>query len=140
MNMSSQLLSLGFFVSLLVTAPALARDCHKEHEKCTIVGSYIGAAKKDDTNQLVQAQFHEDGTATFSTISNNAPKTFVGAWKCLGHNCYKFCTKLPTAATTSVSADGEICFHQNDCKNGTGTVIINETDAALSLQRVSCCQ
>jgi hypothetical protein len=88
----------------------------------------------------VQAQFHEDHTATFSIINKNVPKIFVGAWKCLGHNCYQFCTALPLDATTKESINGELCFNHNDCKSPTGNVIIAAECLELSLERVSCCK
>ena len=144
MNMFSKLLSLGF-VSLLVAAPVVARDHDKKRnchdKKCSIVGSFIGTIGSQDPRQLVEVQFHEDGTATLLTINSDSSIQFVGAWKCTGHNCFKFCVAQPTGATTSNRLIGEICFTNNDCKDATGTVTIGTAQPTpITLQRVDCCQ
>ncbi len=154
MKMNSKLLSLGLFVSLLVTVPVLARDSDKKCDcvkKCHIVGSYVGTANIQDEILPIEAQFHEDCTATIimPIVSGaDAPvRIFVGAWKCLGRSCFKFCTintppgSTPPGNEASVRLNGEICFN-NNCFNpeGTATLRINQAEVPVSiaLQRVSC--
>lgn len=145
MNMFSKFLSLGLCASIVMAAPMLARD-----KKCCIVGSYIGAIDNNGNKQPVEAQFHEDGTATIFVFDESAPtRPYVGAWKQLGHKCIKFCTASPTSPTSRITLNGKICFDNQNCKNLSGTVtfstggntpLLQEPEITIALQRVDCCQ